>query len=131
MLFLVWRSIDHSPGFEALANALAAHVGSEAEAVMLAPFVFGDDTAELRRLFTDADYREVRIASEVRMVRFGSVEDLIRYQVGASPLAALLNEANDDLLSRLVVDVEGRLSRFFNYEGVAWPVEAHIASARK
>ena len=84
-VFLVWRSIDHSPGFEALANALGTHVSPEAAAVMRAPFVFGDETAQLRGLFTETGYREVRIDSEVRMVRFGSTEEFIRYQVGGSP----------------------------------------------
>lgn len=130
-VFLVWRSIDHSPGFDALANSLGAHVSPEVEAVMRAPFVFGDDTAELRSLFTKAGYREVRIVSDVRMVRFGSTEDFIRYQVGGSPLAAHLSGADEDLLSRLVADVEGRLSRFLNDEGVAWPIQGHVASAWK
>ncbi len=130
-VFLVWRSIDHSPGFDALANALGTHVSPEAAAVMHAPFVFGDQTAQLRGLFTETGYREVRIDSEVRMVRFGSTEDFIRYQVGGSPLAGHLSEADDDVWSKLVVAVEGPMSRFSNDEGVAWPIQGHIVSARK
>ncbi len=130
-VFLVWRSIDNSPGFDTLANALVTHVSSEAAAVMRAPFMFGDEMAQLRGLFTETGYREVRIDSEVRMVRFGSTEEFIRYQVGGSPLAAHLNEADEDVFSRLVVAVEGAMSRFFNDEGLAWPIQGHIVSARK
>ena len=86
---------------------------------------------QLRSLFTETGYREVRIDSEVRMVRFGSTEEFIRYQVGGSPLAAHLNEADEDVFSRLVVAVEGAMSRFFNDEGLAWPIQGHIVSARK
>ncbi len=130
-VFLVWRSIDHSPGFDTLANALGTHVSPEAAAMMRAPFVFGDETAQLRGLFTEAGYREVRIDSEVRMVRFGSTEEFIRYQIGGSPLAAHLNEADEDVWSRLAVAVEGSMSRFSDDEGLAWPIQGHIVSARK
>ena len=40
---LVWRSIDHSPGFAALADALDRHIGPAAGAIMRAPFGLGDN----------------------------------------------------------------------------------------
>jgi SAM-dependent methyltransferase len=50
LVALVWRALDHSPGFAALAAALERHVSAAAAAVMRAPFVFGDSTDELRGL---------------------------------------------------------------------------------
>jgi SAM-dependent methyltransferase len=38
---MVWRSIDHSPGFAVLAGALDRHVGPAAGALMRAPFGLG------------------------------------------------------------------------------------------
>jgi len=42
LVLLVWQSIEHSPGFARLAEALERHVGTLAAAIMRAPFVFGD-----------------------------------------------------------------------------------------
>jgi SAM-dependent methyltransferase len=39
---MVWRSIDHSPGFAVLAAALDRHIGPAAGAVMRAPFGLSD-----------------------------------------------------------------------------------------
>ena len=55
---MVWRSIDHSPGFAALAGALDRHIGPEAGATMRAPFALGDEAA-LRDLVEGAGFRDV------------------------------------------------------------------------
>jgi ubiquinone/menaquinone biosynthesis C-methylase UbiE len=41
LALMVWRPIEHSPGFAALAEALDRHVGAEAGALMRAPFALG------------------------------------------------------------------------------------------
>lgn len=42
---MVWQSIDRSPGFAVLAEALDRHVGPAAGAILRAPFGLGDETA--------------------------------------------------------------------------------------
>jgi ubiquinone/menaquinone biosynthesis C-methylase UbiE len=129
LLLLVWRAIAHSPGFGALAEALERHVSPAAGAVMRAPFVFGDATEELRTLVTEAGFRTVRIRSDVRMVRFASPEALVQYQVAGSPLASHVAQVDDAAREALIREVTAAMQSYLNDEGVAFPIEGHIAVA--
>jgi SAM-dependent methyltransferase len=130
LLLLVWRGLDHSPGFGALATALERHVSAAAGAVMRAPFVFGDASAELRRLLAGAGFRTVRIHSDVRMARFASPEALVRHQVAASPLSGHVAPVDDGARAALVHDVTAAMQPYVDDEGVAFPIQAHVAVAR-
>jgi ubiquinone/menaquinone biosynthesis C-methylase UbiE len=83
---LVWRSIDHSPGFAALASVLDRHVGAAAGAVMRAPFVM-EDAAEIESLLAAAGFRDIVIGQRVGTVCFTSIERMVQCQVAGSPLA--------------------------------------------
>jgi ubiquinone/menaquinone biosynthesis C-methylase UbiE len=131
LVLLVWRSIVHSPGFAAIAEALDQHVGPTAGAVMRAPFVFGDRPEELRTLLSDAGFGDVRIRSDVRMVRFASPEALVQYQVAGSPLAGHVAQADDAAREALIRDVTTAMQGYLNDEGVAFPIEGHIAVGKK
>jgi ubiquinone/menaquinone biosynthesis C-methylase UbiE len=56
---MVWRSIEHSPGFALLAEALDRHVGPAAGATMRAPFGLGDEET-LRGQVAGAGFQESR-----------------------------------------------------------------------
>jgi ubiquinone/menaquinone biosynthesis C-methylase UbiE len=129
LVVLVWRALGHSPGFAVLAGALERHVSPAAGAVMRAPFVFGDTTEELRMLLTDAGFRSVTIRSDVRMVRFASPEALVLHQVAGSPLASHVAQADDVAREALIHEVAGAMQAYMNDEGVAFPIEGHIAVA--
>jgi ubiquinone/menaquinone biosynthesis C-methylase UbiE len=131
LVVLVWRAIAHSPGFAALAEALDQHVSPAAGAVMRAPFVFGDCPEELRTLLTDAGFREVMVRSDVRMVRFASPEALVQYQVAGSPLAGHVVQADDAAREALIRDVTAAMKDYLNDDGVAFPIEGHIAVGKK
>jgi ubiquinone/menaquinone biosynthesis C-methylase UbiE len=130
LVALVWRALDHSPGFSALAAALDKHVSPAAAAVMRAPFVFGDSTQALRHLLMQAEFKTVRVRADVRMVRFASPEALVRFQVGGSPLASHVAAADDSARAALIDDVTAALQGYLNDEGLAFPIEGHIAIAQ-
>jgi SAM-dependent methyltransferase len=127
---LVWRALDHSPGFAALARALELHVSPAARAVMQAPFVFGDTTEEMRTLLLEAGFHSVRIRSDVRMVRFTSPEAFVRYQVAGSPLASHVAQVDEAARQALVREVSTAMHAYENDEGIALPIEGHIVIAR-
>ncbi|MFL6090286.1 MAG: class I SAM-dependent methyltransferase [Aeromicrobium sp.] len=129
LVTLVWRGITHSPGFAALAMSLEQNVSAAAAAVMRAPFVFGDSTDELRGLLTQAGFRTVRVGAEVRMVRFASPEAFVRYQVAGSPLATHLAAVDDAVREKLVSEVTAIMQDHVNDDGLAFPIEGHIAVA--
>jgi hypothetical protein len=97
---------------------------------MRAPFVFGDETEELRGLLTQAGFRTVRIGADVRMVRFASPEALVRHQVAGSPLAIHVAAVDDAVREALVRDVTAAMQAHLNDDGLAFPIEGHIAVAQ-
>ena len=130
LVTLVWRALAHSPGFAALAEALERHVSPAAGAAMRAPFVFGDGTDELRALLREAGFRAVQIRSDVRMVRFASAEAFVQHQVAGSPLASHVARVDDRAREELVREVTAAMQAYVSDEGVAFPIEGHLALAR-
>ena len=129
LVVLVWRALAHSPGFAALAAALERHVSPAAAAIMRAPFVFGDTTDELRGLLVQAGFRTVRVSADVRMVRFASPAALVRHQVAASPIAPHVAEVDDTARDALIREVTAAMQSYVNDDGLAFPIEGHIALA--
>lgn len=129
LVALVWRALVHSPGFVALVAALERHVSPAAGAVMQTPFVFGDETEELRTLLIGAGFVTVRIRSDVRMVRFASTEALVHHQVEGSPLADHVAQVNDAAREALVREVSAAMQPYVTDEEVAFPIEGHIVIA--
>lgn len=130
LVALVWRALSHSPGFATLATALERNVSPAAAAVMRAPFVFGDSTDEFRGLLTQAGFRTVRVGAEVRMVRFASPAAFVRHQVAGSPLATHVAAVDDTVRETLIREVTAGMQAYVNDDGLAFPIEGHIAVAQ-
>ena len=60
LALMVWRGIEHSPGFGILAAALARHVSAEAAGIMRAPFALAD-AEELRGLIATGGFHDITI----------------------------------------------------------------------
>jgi SAM-dependent methyltransferase len=127
---LVWRSIDHSPGFAALADALDRHIGPAAGAIMRAPFGLGDDPS-LRDLLTGAGFRDVRLDRQSGTVRFGSARELVTAQVAGSPLAGPVGAAGPAARAALLAGAEATLERWREPTRLAFPIGALLISARR
>jgi SAM-dependent methyltransferase len=127
---MVWRSIDHSPGFAALAEALDRHIGPEAGATMRAPFALGDDAA-LRDLVEGAGFWDVRVDREAGAVRFGSVRELVIAQGAGSPLAGPIGAAGPAARAGLLAEVEAALGPRQGPSGLSFPIEALLVGGRR
>lgn len=130
LALMVWRSIDHSPGFAALLAALERHVGAAAAAVVRAPFSLSDD-AELEALIRAAGFRDVAVEQRAGAARFPSVAGFVRGYVAGSPLAAHVAQASDAAREALVADVRAALAGHASDAGPDFPMAALLASARK
>lgn len=130
LVALVWRGLSHSPGFSVLATALERNVSTAAAAVMRAPFVFGDNPDEFRGLLAQAGFRTVRVGSDVRMVRFSSPTDFVQYQVAGSPLSPHVAAVGDAERETLLREVTAAMQAHVNDDGLAFPIEGHIAVAQ-
>ena len=127
---MVWRSIDHSPGFAVLAEALDRHIGPEAGATMRAPFALGGE-AGLRDLVGGAGFRDVRVDREAGAVRFGSVRELVIAQGAGSPLAGPIGAAEPAARAGLLAEVEAALGPRQGPAGLSFPIEALLVSGRR
>ena len=125
---MVWRDIKYSPGFEAVARALGTHVSPEAAKIMHAPFSLGD-AEELRRLITNAGFKEALIKLAIGTVRFPSPEEFIESYVAASPIATHVANVNDAAREALIQDVKTAIQNYGDDFGIAFPIEAHLAVA--
>jgi ubiquinone/menaquinone biosynthesis C-methylase UbiE len=124
---LVWQSIEHSPGFSVLAQALDRHVGTEAATIMRAPFVFGH-AAEVRNLVAEAGFQDVSVRSASGVVRFPSAVEFVQYQVAGSPLAGPVGETSGHTRAAIVRDVEAAMRPYQSRRGLAFPIVAHVAT---
>jgi SAM-dependent methyltransferase len=123
----VWGAIAGSPGMAALVEALARHVGSDAANNRRAPFALADATNVLD-LLNAAGFHDVHMRTLVKTARFSSPEELIAAQLAATPLSTLgvLSEETHRAIAR---DVRAALRDYLHEDGLAVPMEAHVAVA--
>jgi DUF1009 family protein len=127
---MVWRAMQHSPGFGVLAAALERHVSAEAAAIMRAPFALGE-VEELRTLLVTAGFRDVVIRPMAGTVRFPSATHLVQSYVAGSPLAGHVAKATEEARTALLREVSAALQSYESESGLTFPIEAHLTSAKK
>ncbi len=124
------RPIQYSPSTAVLAKALERHLGSEVAEMMNAPFALGD-AEELRSLFTEAGFTNVRIRIGVEIFRVPSPEEFVWRQMVSSPLAGPFSKIDDETRALLFKDVSVALQSYVDDDGLVHPMEAHFVVARK
>jgi ubiquinone/menaquinone biosynthesis C-methylase UbiE len=127
---MVWRGIEHSPGFRALAAALERYVSAEAAGIMRAPFSLAE-ADELRTLIAAAGFREITIRPVAATVRFPSAARLVQDYAAGSPLAGHVAKVSDEARAALVSEVGEALQSYVVGGVLAFPIEAHLVSAKK
>jgi SAM-dependent methyltransferase len=125
----VWRPIRHSPGYAALARALARHLGAEVAATMRTPFA-GPDAATLCQLVIDAGFGDLRLRIGVGAVRFPSAGEFLRRQAAGSPLAGPVGAMKAEARESLVRDLHQTLEQWTDDNGVVFPIQASLAAAQ-
>jgi SAM-dependent methyltransferase len=126
---MVWRSIDHSPGFAALADALDRHIGPAAGAIMRAPFALNDEEA-LGDLLAGGGFEDVALHPQAGTVRFGSIQEFVLAQGTGSPLAAPIAAADPAARASLLAAAEAALAPWQTPTELAFPIEALLLSGR-
>jgi ubiquinone/menaquinone biosynthesis C-methylase UbiE len=124
----VWSSIDKSPGFSMLAQALGNHIGQEAAALMRLPFSLPSE-GELRSLIERAGFRNVRVHPATKKLIFLSSDEFVERYVGASPLASTVARAENRSQQALLEAMSKALRSYVNLDGLAFPIETHFVLA--
>ena len=125
----VWCAIESSPGHHALTRGLERHIGAEAAGLMSAVFGLGD-AGTLQMILENAGFQDVRVRREKRVARFPSAELFTRWVVMGSVLGRTGVQVRDESLAALIREVDGALQPYMRADGLAFPMEAHLAAAR-
>jgi SAM-dependent methyltransferase len=128
----VYSAIERNPAAEALSGALDRHFGAGASRAKRHEHSLAD-RSELSALLASAGFGGVRVETVALPVRFASVDEWVRIQFAATPLAALLEGRESSERERLIAlvnaDVGAELGRFVEDGGLAFPQEAHVVLA--
>jgi SAM-dependent methyltransferase len=131
LMVSVWCSIDRSPGFAVLAEALTRHISPEAGALMTSgPFGLSD-TEELRSLVAGANFGGITIRQVVKILCYPSPDDFVLRYAAGSALAGPVTGADANARGALLVEINARLQSYVDAHGLAFPIETNVISARK
>ena len=126
----VWRPLTHNPAYVVVVDALERHVGREAAEMMRSPFPDWS-LEDLRSLLEDAGFREVQITIGIGTMRYPSVQEFLRREAASSPLATPLAGIAEEKRRKLIDKVGDALSTYHDDEGIVFPMETYLASARR
>jgi len=128
LAILVWRPIRYSPGFAVLEQALERHAGSEAAAWMRSPFSFGDAHV-LKNLVQVTGFANTTVRIEIGTVRFQSIDQFVSLYAAGTPLSTHVSHMSEKAYSAMVENVRSGLESYVDDEGLAFPIEANLATA--
>lgn len=126
----VCRPIEYSPAYVELAGLLDRFVSPEAGTMMRSPFSPWS-VGELRGLFREAGFPDVRVRIEVGSLRYPSCREFLRREAASSPLAGPVAALSESAREELVRRLEDTLADHMDDEGVVCVVESYVALARR
>jgi hypothetical protein len=92
-----------------------------------------DSRELLERELEAAGFHDITLRSVSKTIRFPSTDDFVWQFVRATPMVLLpcVNEADASKRADVIHDVAAMLEPCVDRDGVAVPIEAHMATARK
>ena len=123
----VWSSIEKCPGYPALVHALERRVGSSAAGLI---HIWGD-SVEVRRLFADGGFPDADVVTLSNDAIFASAEEFTRSIVVGSIMRRTDAQFSEETLGLMTADVAAELAPYLGENGLKFPMEAHLLTARK
>jgi ubiquinone/menaquinone biosynthesis C-methylase UbiE len=130
LLISVWRSIEHCPWQAAIADAIDRNVGSEPAALVRSAFSFGD-ADQLRQVIASAGFHDLEIRVELETIRHSSLDEYVPGYISATPVAAAVAGLDAKAQGKITADVRDALAAHLVGDGLAAPIEAHLAIAHR
>jgi ubiquinone/menaquinone biosynthesis C-methylase UbiE len=130
----VFSPIEQTTGANAFVQALDDELGAHASQIKRGEHTFRDPD-QLRTLLTDAGFDAVQVQIVVQQIEFPSVLDYVRFQLLATPMAALLKDRGDIERSGTINSIATRTAGFSSAAMMrdgkfCFPQEAYVATAR-
>lgn len=125
MALAVWGAMQKCPGQTAIKESWEHHFGADAAAGFVRQHVLGDPET-VHPLIHEAGYDQVSVQSTMGAVRFPSPEHLVR------SYGALIGKQTDEQTrASLIEEVSAALQPYVGADGLVYPIETILASARK
>jgi len=122
---LVWGSISKCPGQTAMKESWERHFGADTAGLFYRQHALGDPETVLS-LVHGAGFRDASVQTAMGVVRLLSPEHLVR-SYGA--MAGI--QADEKTRTNVIDEVSAALQSYVGAEGLVYPIEAILASARK
>lgn len=126
----VWSSQETRPGHFALAHALERRMGPSTAGLMEETFAHSDSSKVLR-LFTDGGFPDAHVATLSNEAVFASAEEFTRAFVVGAIMRRTDATFSEETLDLLAADVAAELESYIGENGLVFPMEAHVLTARK
>lgn len=123
----VWSSIEKCPGYPALVHALERRVGSSAASLIQ---MKGEST-EISRLFADGGFPNVDVVTRSVDASYSSAEEFTRAIVVGAIMRRTDAQFSEETLGLMAADVGTELAQYVGENGLAFPMEALLLTARK
>lgn len=129
VLFSVWKSM--APYIRVVGEALERLVGVEVATMFRVPRVGLPDDVALRRLLSEAGFREIQIHPSTMIVQLPTVEKFTLGHLSGTPVAGAVAALGEEKRTALERQVKIALQPYANADGLAIPDEINIAMAHK
>lgn len=100
----VYSAIDQTPGAHAFVQALDRYLGPESSRTKRSEHL-SCDAQEVGRWLTQAGFDGVDVATVAKPITFPSMSDYVRFQLTATPMAALLKDKIESERERLIASI--------------------------
>ena len=122
---MVWGRMEQSPGQAAVAAAWVRQFGEDAAAGFRRQHSLAD-VAAMRDRLVAAGFTEINVEWEMGEVRFPTPAHLVRSYAAMSGL-----QVAPAVAEALIADVSATLAHYTGADGLVYPIEAVVATARR
>jgi hypothetical protein len=88
------------------------------------------DAADQHRLLGESGFREIAIRTEAKPVRFMSAVAFVGQFAAGTPLSVALAPVDDETMAEITRDLDKELGRYMTPDGLMFPIEGNLATAR-
>ena len=125
---MVWGRMEECPVFEAWARTLGEHLGAEPASAAALPFDLGEP-GTLEGLLGEAGFREVAVVRVRGLVRFPSLDVLLRTYASGFRMSPWFAESTPEARARMVADMRAECAVYESDRGLEFPITAVLARA--
>jgi ubiquinone/menaquinone biosynthesis C-methylase UbiE len=130
-----YSAIERTPGAHAFARALDGCLGPDASNIKRAEHVFSHPD-EVTILLSAAGFEQVNVCTVAKTITFPSALDYVRFQLVATPMAALLKDRGADERESTIRSVADRIRsnldpNFLRDGRLSFPQETLVATAHQ